>query len=204
MKNKIKVILWDFDGVLLNSNEVRDKGFIETLSDYPTDQVNLLMDFHKENGGLSRYVKFRYFFETIRKEKKSDSEINIWAEKFSIIMRKFLVEDKLLIRETMNFVKNNHDKYEMHIVSGSDQEELRFICAKLGIDFYFKSINGSPTPKIKLVHQLIEKWNYNKDVCMLIGDSINDYEAALRNNIKFLGYNNPSLDKLSNCSISFI
>lgn len=31
---------------------------------------------------------------------------------------------------------------------------------------------------------------------MLIGDSHNDYEAALSNNIAFMGYNNPKLKVL--------
>lgn len=66
MSNRIKTIFWDFDGVLMNSNAVRDKGFELVLADYPKDQVKQLMDFHQANGGLSRYVKFRYFFENIK------------------------------------------------------------------------------------------------------------------------------------------
>jgi len=41
-----------------------------------------------------------------------------------------------------------------------------------------------------LVLNAINKFNYNKKNICLIGDSINDFEAADKNNIKFYGYNN--------------
>ena len=62
----MKIIFWDFDGVILNSNKVRDSGFEIVLKDFPKNQVELLLNYHRQNGGLSRYVKFRYFFEVIR------------------------------------------------------------------------------------------------------------------------------------------
>lgn len=191
---KYKVIFWDFDGVLMNSNAVRDKGFLEVLKDYPKEQVNELMKFHDKNGGLSRYVKFRYFFEKIRKEKVSDQEINTWANKFSKIMLSLLIDKNLLIEETLKFVKKNYKKYNMHIVSGSDGNELRQICKGVDIDKYFKDVNGSPTPKKLLVAEILNNNIYLEKECILIGDSINDFEAADENNIRFLAYNNKFLE----------
>ena len=49
----------------MDSNAVRDRGFKEVLNGYPENEVDALMTFHQDNGGLSRYVKFRYFFEVI-------------------------------------------------------------------------------------------------------------------------------------------
>lgn len=196
--NNIKVILWDFDGVIMNSNEVRDFGFQEVLKDYPSEQVEKLMKYHNENGGLSRYVKFNYFFNEIRGDKINQDEINKWAGKFSEIMLKNLKNEALLIQETIQFIKNNHKDYTMHIVSGSDQQELREICSAIGITPYFKSIHGSPIHKNILVQELLEKYDYNPFECILIGDSINDYQASVVNNIYFLSYNNSSLDEKSN------
>lgn len=194
IKNK-KNILWDFDGVLMDSMPIRNKGFQLVLKEYPEDEVNALMDFHNNNGGLSRYVKFRYFFEEIRNEKVNEIEINSWAEKFSTIMKENLIDQSLLIPETLNFIKENYSNFDMHIVSGSDQEELKWICSSLDISKYFVSINGSPTPKIDLVNNLLLKHGYQRVECVLIGDSINDYEAATKNTISFSAYNNQLLNK---------
>ena len=191
--NKIQTLFWDFDGVIMDSNAVRDSGFEEVLKEYPQTEVNALMAFHRENGGLSRYVKFRYFFEDIRRESITEAKVNIWADKFSKIMMQLLINSDLLIQETLNFIKANTEKYKMHIVSGSDQTELRKICESLDIAKYFNSIHGSPTPKNELVADLLQTHSYDKSTCLLIGDSKNDFEASKINGIKFMGYGNEKI-----------
>ena len=193
MLDKFKVILWDFDGVLMNSNSVRDLGFEKVLATYPAEQVKVLMNYHKANGGLSRYVKFRYFFEKVRNEVVSEEHIQELAKKFSLIMREILFDQSLLIQDSIQFVRENFTKFKMHIVSGSDGVELNALCKHLEIDKYFITIEGSPTAKNELVKQLLNSYNYIPNECILIGDSINDLEAAKINNISFAAYNNKNL-----------
>lgn len=193
----IKVIFWDFDGVILDSNEVRDKGFETVLSEFPKEEVEQLLSFHRKNGGLSRYVKFRYFFENIRGEEISEKEVSNWAAKFSEIMLKSLKDKSLLIPVPNNFIRSNYRKFIMHIVSGSDQAELRELCRSLEIDHFFKSIHGSPTPKNDLVKMIIEEYSYDSNDAVLIGDSINDYEASKVNELHFQAFGNEKLDSLT-------
>jgi len=193
----IKTIFWDFDGVIMDSMPTRDQGFLDVLKDYPEDQVNQLLAYHKANGGLSRYVKFRYFFEEIRSEEVSDEKVQELAAKFSSIMLQKLKNPLFLINQSVNFIKNNYKNYQMFIVSGSDQTELREICAATNIDHYFNGIYGSPTPKNQLVQSLIRKENIKASESILIGDSTNDYEAASVNQITFYGFNNPDLKSIS-------
>ena len=193
--NFFKLIFWDFDGVILDSMLIRDTGFREVLKGYPLGEVDKLMEFHNLNGGLSRYVKFRYFFEKIRNESITETEVKQWANSFSLIMKKLLVDKSLLIEDSVTFIKENYTKYQMHIVSGSDGIELRYLCEKLGLSNYFISIQGSPTPKIKLVSELLDFYHYKKNNVILIGDSMNDHEAAHLNEILFYGFNNHLLKK---------
>ncbi len=190
---KKKVILWDFDGVILDSMDVREKGFRQVLSQYSEDQVEELLEYHNKNGGLSRYVKFRYFQEEILGEEVDEEKVKEMSDEFSEIMRKELTQQERLIPEVLNFIKAEHTNYEMHIVSGSDGDELKFLASQLGISQYFKTIQGSPMPKISLVEDILEEYKYNKEEVCLIGDSINDYDAAHANGIEFFGYNNISL-----------
>ena len=193
MLDNFKVILWDFDGVLMDSNAIRGLGFEKVLADYPTDQVAALMKFHETNGGLSRYVKFRHFFEEIRKEKITDEQVTELAERFSGVMKNLLFNAALLINDSIKFIRQNAARYKMHIVSGSDGTELNALCDFLKISQYFSTIQGSPTPKNQLVEQLLANYNYPVEECVLIGDSINDLEAATINKIAFAAYNNPAL-----------
>ncbi|EAK8022461.1 HAD family hydrolase [Campylobacter coli] len=199
MQNRIliKNILWDFDGVIIDSLAVRDYGFREIFKEFDKVLVEKLIEYHSINGGLSRFHKIRYFFNEILKKDIDDKEVKAYADRFSLIMREELVKSKYLILDSVNFIKENYKKYNFHIVSGSEHDELNFLCQKLQINHYFHSINGSPTPKIELVKNLLIKENYKKSETILIGDSINDYEAAKESNIAFYGYNNQQLKDVS-------
>lgn len=190
------LIFWDFDGVLLDSMAIRDQGFVEVLEAYPKDQVSALVDYHRENGGLSRYHKFRYFFEQIRQEAVTAGQITDLAKRFSVVMKKLLVNPDLLIAETVSWAKECQNHARQFIVSGSDQKELRFLTKELNIDPFFNGIYGSPTPKKELVLHLLKLEQVdNKNVC-LIGDSVNDYEAATANSVDFLGFNSSVLSNI--------
>jgi phosphoglycolate phosphatase-like HAD superfamily hydrolase len=194
LSNK-KVLLWDFDGVIIDSNEVREFGFRKIFASYPASQVDDLIKYHNKNGGLSRYVKIRFFYENILNQSISDEDVAKYAEEFSVVMRDELIKKKYLIEETVEFLENVQNDFIMHIVSGSDQKELRFLCQELDVAKFFLSIHGSPVHKNELVKNLIEDNDYSAKELVLIGDSINDYEAAKINEIDFIGYNNIELKK---------
>jgi phosphoglycolate phosphatase-like HAD superfamily hydrolase len=193
MLTNYKVILWDFDGVILDSARVRDQGFVDVLADYPDEQVDRLLAFHRRNGGLSRYVKFRHFHEEILRQNITEEGVNELARQFSEVMLRHLTDRSLLITDAVTFIRSFSDRIRMHVVSGSDQKELRYLCRELGIADHFVSIHGSPTPKNQLVRDLLAEHRYDLRSVCLIGDSGNDHEAARVNHIDFFGYNNPEL-----------
>lgn len=198
LKVDTQAIIWDFDGVILNSNEVRDLGFIKVLEGYAQEDVHKLLDFHQRNGGLSRYVKFEYFYKEVLNQSFTEEDVQNLAKRFSIIMKELLIDKTLLIHETLEFIKEYYHTIPMHIISGSDGEELRYLCHQLEIDSFFKSIEGSPTPKVQNLSNLISRENYQPSELVLIGDSFNDFEAARDNGVSFLAYNNEILTSLSN------
>lgn len=200
----IKNILWDFDGVILDSMTIRDWGFREIFKSFDDDKVEALLDYHSSNGGLSRYVKIRYFYEKILRKSITDDQVQKLANEFSVLMKNELVNPENLINHSLNFIKKNYENYNFHIVSGSDEKELRFLCKELKINQYFISIHGSPTPKNQLVKDLLKSYDYKVKETCLIGDSINDYEAAIVNDIEFEAYNNSSLSEKNTNSFTFL
>ncbi|MCT7469052.1 HAD family hydrolase [Aliarcobacter cryaerophilus] len=189
----IKTIFWDFDGVILDSMPIRDYGFAKIFEKFDKELVDKLLEYHTLNGGLSRYVKIRYFYNTLLGLEISDEKVQELADKFSTIMKSELTNKKYLIKETVDFIEKNYQNYNFHIVSGSDEKELNYLCNELGLSKYFKTIEGSPTCKNDLVKNILEIYSYDPKESILIGDSINDYEAASINGIKFYGFNNKTL-----------
>ena len=199
----IKNILWDFDGVILDSMPIRDFGFREIFKTYSKDLVEKFITYHRTNGGLSRFHKIKYFYNELLGQDISEEKIQEYASRFTTIMKEELTNPKYLINESVEFIKQNHENYRFHIVSGSEHHELNYLCEKLGLAECFLSINGSPTPKNELVKNLFEKEQYKKEETILIGDSINDYEAADVNGITFYGYNNEKIKELDSYIESF-
>jgi phosphoglycolate phosphatase-like HAD superfamily hydrolase len=189
----IRTLLYDFDGVVIDSMAIRESGFRRLFAEFPEQAVDRLLEFHRENAGLSRYVKIRYFFEQIQGVQISDEQVRQYADAFSEMMRRELSDPKYLIAETVDFIRGNQDRFDFHLVSGSDQQELRYLCGRLGISDAFVSIQGSPTPKIDLVAGLLSEFGCSRGETALVGDSMNDYDAAVANNISFFGFNNPGL-----------
>lgn len=196
----IKNIIFDFDGVILDSMPIRTEGFKKIFENYDNKKVEELISFHLINGGLSRFVKIKYFFEELLETSISEEEINFFADKYSKIMKENLINEKYLIRETVDFIKNNNN-IKMFIASGSEEKELRLINESLQLSKYFLGIFGSPKNKIDIVKSIIQDNKLNKNETILIGDSINDYDAAIKNDIRFFGYN---IVKLKNISDKYI
>jgi HAD superfamily hydrolase (TIGR01549 family) len=194
----IKNIIFDFDGVILDSVPVKTEAFRRLFDAFNNKLVEQLIKYHLENGGKSRYLKIEYFFVEILNKSISQEEILKYANKYSEITKEELSNSKYLIQEVLNFIKNNHKKYNMHVASGADEEDLLYICEQLNINQYFLSIYGSPAVKNQIVSNLLLENQYDTNETILIGDSKNDYDAAYENGINFYGYNNKNISNIIN------
>lgn len=172
---------------------IRDWGFCKLFEEFPQEQVNRLLEYHRQNGGLSRYVKIRYFFTQILNQEITQEKVQDLADLFSTLVKERLCDPRLLIDTTHAFIQKYFSSYNFHVVSGSDEKELIEVCNRLGIARFFVSIHGSPTSKDNLVAAIIRNNSYDTFATIMVGDSINDYEAAIRNDIRFCGFNNPEL-----------
>ena len=199
---KYQYVIFDFDGVLVESNEIRFNGFRKLFKDYPQEQVDILVDYAKANGGVSRYKKIEYFFNEIRQEPTSDESVNHWAAQFSELVEQDVVEAKS-VAGSVEFLEEYSNLFDFAIVSGSDQAELRRVCGKRGIDHFFKTILGSPVEKKDNIAALLSELNWSHDRSVYVGDSNNDLDSAKANNLDFVGRCSGLID-WENSSVKFV
>ena len=133
-------IIFDFDGVLVESNEIRFNGFRKLFKDYPQEQVEQLIEYAKANGGVSRYKKIEFFFNTIRKEPVSSKSVNHWANQFSELVTKDILEARP-VEGSLEFLKKYFNQFDFAIVSDSDQ----------------KDINPTDTKKLRIYSKILAK-----------------------------------------------
>ena len=193
---QFKVLIWDFDGVIVNSNDIRVNAFYYALNDFEKFRVDELLKYHRENGGLSRYAKFDWFF--------SRFSISINEEKRKIILKRFSdyclsrISDRQILRdEVLDIIKFFYKENKiMYVASASSNDELNVAAKALKISHFFNGILGSPRNKIQSIKEIknLNKKFSNLDF-LLIGDALNDLDAARKNKINFLGYNNDFLSK---------
>ncbi len=183
---KYKTILFDCDGVILNSNEVKTESFKKTLNNYDLELVEKFILFHKMNGGLSRYEKIRYFFENLApyNTNKIDDSYENALERYGIICKNSLLDVE--VAYGLNILRDFTINSRWLIVSGGDQMELRHLFLHKGIDKYFNGgIFGSPDTKEEIIKRELASGNIIKPV-LFIGDSKLDYQAAKSNRIDFI------------------
>ena len=112
---KYQHIIFDFDGVLVESNEIRFNGFRKLFKDYPQDQIERLVSYAKANGGVSRYKKIEYFFNEIRQEPVSDGQVDHWAVQFSELVEQDIVEAKS-VEGSLEFLREYFNHFDFAIV----------------------------------------------------------------------------------------
>ena len=110
----MKTILWDFYGVILESMKVRDWGFRKIFKNFDDKKVEELLAFHNLNGGLSRYLKIRYFYEHIlRRDITKEEVLENNNFKFLMVMsilksiNKLTQENQLIFDEFENHFTGN-------------------------------------------------------------------------------------------------
>ena len=54
-----KLFIFDFDGVIVDSVDIKTEAFGEIYSNYGSSITEKVKNYHIENGGLSRYEKIR-------------------------------------------------------------------------------------------------------------------------------------------------
>ncbi len=184
-----KSIIFDCDGVILNSNEIKTESFRKVLSEFDTNAVKEFINYHKNNGGISRYIKLDYFLTKIL-PKYSEAPVNKKDKLISLLedygkeCKKSLLNCE--VAEDLAKLKALTYNIPWLIVSGGDQKELRDTFKNKNLSKFFNGgIFGSPEKKIDIIKRE-EKHGLINYPAIFLGDSKIDYLVAKKLNIDFL------------------
>lgn len=184
---KWEAVFFDFDGVILDSVEVKTKAFARMFRQYGPEVEKSVVEYHLNNGGVSRFDKFRYYYEKLLKKTVDEETIKRLSEEFSK-----LVIDEVLTSPFMPGAKESLESLgekgiPCYIVSATPHEEINLIAEKKKLKRYFRGIHGAPRKKWEICREIINREQYNPQNCLFIGDAMSDYDAACKNEIYFIG-----------------
>jgi len=167
------LILIDCDGVIINSNYMKEQNIKESLQKYLNnpDDVNSIVHSFTKNNGLPREQKLRMF---ISDERILTNILNDYNHLNLVRITKSIIID--------GFEENIRklSKSKKYVLSGADTSELNHILHSLQLDQYFNGILGAPKTKMEHVSELIFKSG------IFIGDSEYDVKVAEENKIDFI------------------
>lgn len=182
----IKTIIYDFDGVICDSVDIKTSAFIELYNNYD-DSIKLqVQKYHLLNGGISRVRKIEYYEKELLKNEITEDRIKILASKFSELVKNKVIESEY-IPGVKDFLEKNSFDYKQYICTGTPNDEILEIAKLKGIDHYFRGIYGSPMSKIEIIKKIINKDKISIENCIFFGDAMTDYEAAKYHKIPFVG-----------------
>jgi phosphoglycolate phosphatase-like HAD superfamily hydrolase len=184
--NDLKAIIYDFDGVICDSVDVKTAAFASLYESFGEEVVEQVKTYHLAHGGVSRYKKIRYFHEVLLKKELNSDQLNSLAQDFSR-----LVLDKVInspyIEGALEYLEKNHGRYKQFICTGTPESEMKYILKKKGISHLFDGVYGAPEAKVRILGQILSKFDYHANHCVFIGDAMTDFEAAAPLNIPFWG-----------------
>jgi len=190
---EIKAIIYDFDGVICDSVDVKTVAFAALYEGYGSAVQEEVVRYHLLHGGISRFEKIRYYHRNLLNIDISDSEIDMLAARFAD-----LVKDKVInapyIRGADIFIKNNSDKVVQYICTGTPEYEILEITEQKNIAHFFEGIYGAPKKKTEIIAKILSAGNYDVSNYLYIGDAITDYEAAMTHRMPFLGVLNSATE----------
>jgi phosphoglycolate phosphatase-like HAD superfamily hydrolase len=180
----IKAIIFDFDGVLVESTHIKTKAFRKLFSRWPGN-ADEGVDFHLKNMGISRYIKFKYFYENIIRERYSDEVgLKLGSEFSDIVLDEIKIAP--FVRGVKTFLDHYHSKYSFYIASGTPDEELSEIASFKKIDRYFDGIFGSSMTKSEIVNNILRTDSLKNNMVVFVGDAVSDKQAAEDTGVHFV------------------
>tara|TARA_Y100001970_G_C14032106_1_gene749193 strand:+ start:364 stop:1014 length:651 start_codon:yes stop_codon:yes gene_type:complete len=184
----IKNIIFDFDGVILDSTKIKSDAFLELYKDYSEDIQKKIYKYHNENLGIDRYKKIHFFHNNFLNSKINKTELNKLTMNFSSIVFNKIINCQF-VEGAREFLEKNKENYNFFISSGTPQNELKKIIKLKKIDKFFKNIYGSPLSKDKHIKIIKNKYDIKESESIFIGDANIDQITAKNNNLYFIGIN---------------
>lgn len=179
-------IFFDFDGVIVESIEIKNNAFATIYEPFGDDIVSAALEHHKANEGISRLIKFRHCHKALLGIDLDDDSLYELAQTYTSI-----VEDRVVACDSVAgaeaFLTKHHQQIMMFVVSGTPEDELQRIAERRSLSLYFKEVRGSPKTKDAILSELLARYGLDLAKTLFVGDAMADYRAATACGVPFIG-----------------
>lgn len=182
-----QAIIFDFDGVVVESGDIKTQAFADLYRPLGEAVVAAVVQYHRLHGGMSRYQKFRYFQQhLLGKPPLTPGEEQKLDRQFSVQVVEAVIASQA-VPGADEFIRQQAARIPLFVASGTPETELNTIVTRRGLAPYFTGVRGSPTSKQALIADILSVHTLTPEHVLMIGDALIDYQSAQLNGVAFLG-----------------
>lgn len=204
----IRAIAFDFDGVLVESVDVKTRAFARLFAGERPEAVRRIVEYHLKNSGVSRFEKFKAIYRDILERPLTDAEFRRLCEEFA----KLVVQEIVVapwVEGAREFLIRHQGRYEFFIISGTPEEELQEIVRRRGMGQFFSEVLGAPRTKDVLLSDVLVRHEFEPVDVVFVGDAETDWAVARQIGVRFIwrrgsedlpslpGFSGPSIPSLA-------
>lgn len=181
--SKLSVLILDFDGVIVESNQVKTDAFIHVFGRFP-EYTETMMAFHYANVSLTRFSKFEHLLKLMGKTNDNDLKANI-SKDFSRHVLEGMMKVPL-VSGAIRFLQMITSRIPVYLASVTPEKELILILKQRELLHWFRGVYGCPPwTKTNAINDILSKEGFKPEQALLIGDSAGDQRAAKACGIEF-------------------
>ncbi|HBH97434.1 MAG TPA: HAD family hydrolase [Candidatus Omnitrophica bacterium] len=188
----IQAIVFDFDGVLVESAVIKTEAFHALFALEGPAVVDQVVAYHLAHEGVSRVEKFRYSYAHILHRPLDDQALRALCDRFQRLVMERIVQTSWVVGATEALEWLRRRKIGAFVVSGTPHEELCTILERRSATQRFLGIYGSPPAKPERLASLLSRHGLRGTDVLMVGDAITDYEAAHAAGMRFVARAHPT------------
>ncbi len=178
-------LILDFDGVILESTDIKTQAFIEMFRDVP-EHLDAIVEYHRQHLGMSRYKKFAWIYENLLKKPLSQTMLHELGARFSEIVFDKIVRAPFVPGALETLSACLETDVPTFVISGTPHDELIQIIEARGLERYIARAWGSPMEKPTAVRHIRAFYGFLPNEMLFVGDGWFDYQAAAIEGVPFI------------------
>ncbi len=182
--DSLRAIVFDFDGVILESANIKTEAFLELYAAYP-EKLSAIRDYHITNAGISRYVKFENIQKNILGLPYTEEDKKRVSAEFERLTRERIFRCAQ-VPGAEALLQGLRGKTLRIVGSGTPQAELELIVATRKMGDWFEELWGTPRLKADILRDVMARHKLSPQQVLMVGDGMSDYEAARETGTRFL------------------
>lgn len=180
----LRVLVLDFDGVVLESNDVKTEAFVAVFSRFP-EHRDAMMAYHQGHVSETRFAKFDHLLTRLGR----DGDRALRDELASDFSRRVLemVGDVPFVAGAKALLDEFSLRLPLYLASVTPQDDLDATVEQRGLRRYFRATYGCPPwTKAGAIRDCLRRESCPASAAALIGDSPGDQRAAAEAGVEFI------------------